>query len=72
MTTYHPRRGRSNVIAAKRDHGRHRAGYDPDTGVLTVTAHGSGHDVIEVGPGWTRAMTEAALAAYDFRCCEVK
>jgi hypothetical protein len=72
MTTYHPRRGRSNVIAAKRDHGRHRACYDPGPGTLTVTAHGSGHDVIEVGTGWNREQVEAALAAYNFRCCEVK
>lgn len=71
MVKRHWRRPDSDVIHVKRGTGEHRATYEPENGRLTYGAHGVGHDVVMVGKGWTRKDVVEALAAYDFRCCEV-
>jgi hypothetical protein len=67
--TKHHRRGWSDVIAAKAEHGNHRACYDPGTQTITFSAHGSGHDVVVSPEPLTKAQVEQALREYPFRCC---
>jgi hypothetical protein len=58
----------ATTIRARRNSG-HRGQYEPETGVLTISAHGAGEDVLHLAPGLGQVEVEAVVAAYPFRCC---
>jgi hypothetical protein len=48
----------------------HRACFDADSMVVTLTAHGSGHDVIPVTRAQTHADLRKIVKETDWNCCE--
>ena len=48
----------------------HRAHFDDVAGVVTFTAHGSGHDVVPVAAPVDRATLTRMVRAHDFDCCD--
>jgi hypothetical protein len=52
-----------------RDKG-HRGIYERATGVLTLTAHGAGHDIVTVALGLSWSQLTEIVKAYPYDCCE--
>jgi hypothetical protein len=48
----------------------HRAHYDPESGVVTFTAHGAGDDVVAVTGPITRHDLTIMVRSHDFTCCD--
>lgn len=48
----------------------HRAHFDADSMVVTLTAHGAGHDVIPVDEVPTLKTLRHIAKSQDWRCCE--
>jgi hypothetical protein len=48
----------------------HRAHFDPEAGVVTFTAHGSGDDVVPVTGPMDQVRLRAMVRAHEFGCCD--